>query len=124
MGERVGERAERGGLLNFGFVNFGFWISGIGRGTSRRFSLIDDFPAETPGTRAEIDQVIGGGDGVFVVFDDDERVAVVAEVDEGLEEGGVVARVEADGGFVEHVEHAAEVRAELGGEADALGFAA
>ena len=32
--------------------------------------------------------------------------------------------MEADGGFVEHVEHAAEIGAELGGEADALGFAA
>ena len=64
------------------------------------------------------------GDGVLVVLDDDERVAVVAEVDEGFEQGGVVARVEADGGFVEHVEHAAEVGAELGGEADALGLAA
>ena len=62
-------------------------------------------------------------DGVLVVFDDDQGVALVAELDEGFEKGGVVAGMEADGGLVEHVEDAAEVGAELGGEADALGFA-
>ena len=36
----------------------------------------------------------------------------------------VVARVEADAGFVEHVEDADEAAPDLGGEADALGFAA
>ncbi len=68
--------------------------------------------------------MIGRGDGVFVVLDDDERVAVIAEFDQGFEERGVVARVEADGRFVEHIEHAAQVGAKLGGEADALGLAA
>ena len=43
---------------------------------------------------------------------------------EGVEESFVVARVEADGRLVQNIQHATEVRAELGGEADALGFAA
>ena len=68
--------------------------------------------------------MVCGGDGVFVVLDDDEGVSLVAEGDEGFEEGGVVTGVEADGGLVEDVEDAAEIGAELGGEADALGFAA
>ena len=49
---------------------------------------------------------------------------MVAEGDEGFQERGVVAGVEADGRFVEDVEDAAQVGAELGGEADALGLAA
>ena len=64
------------------------------------------------------------GDGVFVVLDDDEGISLVAEGDEGFEKGGIVPRVEADGGLVEDVEDAAEIGAELGGEADALGFTA
>jgi hypothetical protein len=45
------------------------------------------------------------------VFDDEERIALVAEGYERVEEGGVVARVETDGGFVEDVEDACEVGA-------------
>ena len=86
--------------------------------------MIDDFSAEAAGAGAEVDEVVRGGDGVLVVLDDDEGIPLVAEGDEGFEEGCVVARMEADGWLVEHVEHAAEVGAELGGEADALGFAA
>ena len=86
--------------------------------------MIDDFPTETSRSGPEIDEMIRRGDGVLVVLDDDEGVPLIAERDEGFEEGGVVARVEADGGLVEDVEDAAEVGAELGGEADALGLTA
>ena len=86
--------------------------------------MIDDLTTEPSRRGTEVDEVVGGGDGVLVVFDDDERVAVVAQLDEGFQQGRVVARMEADGGFVEHVEHAAEVGAELRGEADALRLAA
>ena len=41
-----------------------------------------------------------------------------------LEQARVVARVQADRGLVEHVEHAHERRADLRGEADALPLAA
>ena len=86
--------------------------------------MIDDFPAETAGSGAEVDEVVRRGDGVLVMLDNDEGITLVAEGDERLEEGGIVAGVEADGGLVEDVEDAAEIRAELGGEADALGLAA
>ncbi len=43
---------------------------------------------------------------------------------EGLDQAHVVALMEADGGLVENVEHAAQARADLCGEADALAFAA
>jgi len=89
-----------------------------------RFALVDDFAAEAASTGSEVDEVVCCRDCVLVVFNDDERVAVVAEFDEGFEKGGVVAWMKADGRFVENVEHTAEVGTELSSEADALGFAA
>ena len=76
------------------------------------------------GSGAEVDDGVGRPHGVFVVFYNEEGVAFVAEVEHGLDEALVVLDVEADGGFVEDVEDAGEVGAELGGEANALGFAA
>ena len=84
----------------------------------------DDLAAEAAGGGAEVEEAVGAGDDFAVVLDDEQRVAEVAEFVERGDEAGVVARVEADRGFVEHVEHAAEAAADLAGEADALGFAA
>ena len=58
------------------------------------------------------------------MLDDEDGVAEVAEVFERGDEALVVALVQADGGLVEDVEDAAEAGADLGGEADALAFAA
>ena len=58
------------------------------------------------------------------MLDDEERVPLGAERLQRLDEAIVVAGVEADAGFVEDVEDPGEICAELGGEANALGFAA
>ena len=63
-------------------------------------------------------------DGLLVVLDHDHRVALVPQTLEGLEQHLVVPGVQADGRLVEDVAHPAQVRAELRGEADPLGFAA
>jgi hypothetical protein len=60
------------------------------------------------GSGAEVEDVVGFADGVFVVLDDEDGVAEVAEVFEGVDEALIVALVEADGGLVEDVEDAAE----------------
>src|SRR5262249_54939712 len=51
------------------------------------------------------------------------RVAACAQLLEGVEQDRVVAGVEADGGLVEDVADAAQIRAELCGQAYALAFA-
>ena len=84
----------------------------------------DDLTAESAGAGAEVEDVVGVADGFFVVLDDEDGVAEVAEGFERGDEALVVALVEADGGLVENVEDAAKARADLGGEADALAFAA
>ena len=58
------------------------------------------------------------------MLDDQDRVAQVAEADEGINEAAVVALVQADGGLVQDVEHAHQPGADLGRQADALRLAA
>ena len=98
---------------------------GVGRGLQvGHAALRHQAAAAHAGARADVDQVLGGADGVFVVFDHHQRVAVVAELLQRAQQDAVVARVKADGGFVEHVAHALQVAAQLRGQADALRFAA
>ncbi len=83
-----------------------------------------DFAAANSGTRAKVDDQIGGPHRVFVVLDDDDRVAHVAQMRERVEQAIVVAGMQADRWFVEDVEDANETAADLAGQADALRFAA
>ena len=55
---------------------------------------------------------------------DDDRVARVAQLFEGVDEADVVALMEADAGLVKDVEHVDEAAADLRSQADALAFAA
>ena len=84
----------------------------------------DDAAAQPACAGAEIEHIIGVADGVFVVLDDEDRVAEIAQSFERLDEAIVVALVQADGGLVENVENAAQARADLRGQADALALAA
>ena len=48
--------------------------------------------------------MVGGGDDVGVMLDDEDGVAGVAEAENGFQEFFDIAEVEAGGGFVEEVE--------------------
>ncbi len=80
--------------------------------------------AQAAGARAQVENVIGVADGVFVVLNDQHRVAQVAQLLKRLDEAVVVALVQADGRLVEHIKHAAQSRADLRGQPDALALAA
>ena len=58
------------------------------------------------------------------MLDDQDGVAEVAQVLEDVDQPVRVARMQADGRLVEHVERADEMRAERSGQLDALRFAA
>ena len=73
---------------------------------------------------AEIHDVIGAANRFFVVLDDENRVAEIAQRFERVEQAAIVARVQTDGRLVEHVEHAAQSRADLRRQTNALRFAA
>jgi len=55
-------------------------VSGQGSGTAQPLdvALIDDVTTCRAGSRAEVDDVVGGGDDVGVVLDDQHGVALVA----------------------------------------------
>ena len=89
-----------------------------------RVPFRDNGAAVQPGAGAHVDHVLCGPDHVLVVLDHEHRVPEVAEGPEGLDQFPVVALVEPDGGLVEDVEDAHQVRADLGGEPDPLGFPA
>ena len=76
------------------------------------------------GAGAEVDEVVGGEHRALVVLDHDHGVAEVAQPVEGRDQLLVVALVQADRGLVEHVHHADQAGADLGGEADPLRLAA
>ena len=59
-------------------------------------ALGDDAAAVDAGARADVDDVVGVHDRVLVVFDDDDGVANVAQVLEGVEQAVVVALMQPD----------------------------
>ncbi|CVG16775.1 Uncharacterised protein [Serratia marcescens] len=76
------------------------------------------------GAGADVDHVVGGADGVFVMLHHDHRVAEVAQVDQRFQQALVVALVQADRRLIQYVHHAHQAGADLAGQTDALRFAA
>ena len=61
---------------------------------------------------------------LLVMFHDHDRVALVAQPFEGVDKLYVVALVQADTGLVQDIQHIDQLRADLGGQSDALALAA
>ena len=87
-------------------------------------SLGDQRTAALAGARPDVDDVFGVADGVLVVLDHHQRVALVAQAAQRSEQDRVVARVQSDGRLVEHIAHALQVAAKLRREPNALRLAA
>ena len=75
------------------------------------------------GSGADINNPVGCVDRVFIVLNNDQRVAEVAQLDKRVDEPPVIALVKSDAGLVVHVHNAGQTRTYLRREADALGFA-
>ena len=84
----------------------------------------DDLTAVNTGIRTHVHNVVGGPDGVLIVFHHHQSIAQVPKPFQRFQQLVVVPLVETDGGFVENVKHAHETGADLGGQPDALAFAA
>ena len=85
---------------------------------------VDDFAAAFAGAGADVDHPVGAAYRVLVVFDDDQRVAEIAQVVQGFDEAFVVTLVQADGRLVEHEHGIGLGPADLAGQLQTLGFAA
>jgi hypothetical protein len=87
-------------------------------------ALGHDFAPQVTGTGTEVHDPVRRGHGFPVMLHHDKGVADVAEMTQGAQQFDVVPLVQADGGLVQNVEDAGEFRTHLGGQADALRFAA
>ena len=76
------------------------------------------------GAGAQVDHVIGGADGVFVVLHHQDGVAQVAQLLQLPQQPFVVARMQADARLVKDVQHADQAAADLPRQADTLRLAA
>ena len=61
---------------------------------------------------------------IGIVLDDQQGVAQIAQALQNFDQAVRVARMQADGRLVEHVERADQMRAQRSGQLDALRFAA
>ena len=70
-----------------------------------------DAAALLAGAEADVDDVVGDADHVFVVLDDEHGVALIAQLSQDVDQALVVARMQADRRLVEHVQRSDERRA-------------
>ena len=83
-----------------------------------------DLAAMHTGTGADIHNIVRLAHGVLVVLYYNQGVAQVAQALHGGNQLIVIALVQADAGFIQHIQHAGQCAADLGRQADALAFAA
>ena len=84
----------------------------------------DDLSTAHARPRSEVDDVVGSFHRLFVMLDDDHRVALVSQVAKTVEQHFVVARVQPDGRLVENVNNVDQSAADLPGKSNALTLAA
>ena len=63
-------------------------------------ALSDDLAAMNTGTWTDVHKVVGGEHHVFVVFDDNHRVACIAKRAEAVDEFAVVPLMKPDARFI------------------------
>src|SRR5690606_22863597 len=75
-------------------------------------------------TRTNVQKVVSGTDGIFVVLNDNHRIAQIAEVLEGADQSFVIALMQTNTRLIEHVQHTLQAGANLGRQPDTLGLTA
>ena len=113
--------AAGGGHLNAAAASH--VVAGNGLGVLQQLlkaARVHDFAAVLASAGSNIHDPVGFAHGVFVVLDHNKRVAHITQLGQGFDEAAVIALVQANGGLVEHVEHADQARTDLGCEADTL----
>src|SRR6266852_1763228 len=95
--------------------------SGMLRSPRRYAPVIDSLDSRmSSSVRADVDHVVRRADGFLVVFDDDQRVADIAQREKGIDQLAIVALVEPDGRLIQDVEDPHQLRSDLGGHPDPL----
>src|SRR5690606_5462229 len=75
------------------------------------------------GTRAQVHNVVGAAKSLLVVFNNNQRVSDVPQMQKGFDKSFIVPLVQANTWLIKDVQNADERRPNLGGKPDALGLA-
>ncbi len=86
-------------------------------------AAVEHLPALLAGARAHVHQPVGAAHGGHVVLHHEQRVACRLQPLQRRQQRLAVGRVQAGGGFVQHIDHAEQVRGQLPGQAQALQLA-
>ena len=84
----------------------------------------DHMPAILARARTQVNKPVGRAHGVFVMFDHQHGIAHIAQAGQGADQALVIPLMQANRWLVQDIEHAGQLTADLGGQPDALGFAA
>ncbi len=117
--EIVGARAQNANSVRLGYAALGQHFDSCSARDVRsrqrfghfhdflRRTVRDEFSAVTSGSRTEVYHVVSAADGLLVVFHHQHGISEIAQLFERLEQSGVVAVMQADRWFVEHIQNAA-----------------
>ena len=83
-------------------------------------SFHDNFTAQHARPWSEVDDVIRGAHGFFIMLDNDHGVALIAKPLQAAQQHRVVARVKTDAGFVQNVDDSHKSAADLSRKANTL----
>ena len=89
-----------------------------------KIAFVNDIAAKLSRVRPDVKQIIGGTDRVFVVLDNQDRVADIPEVFENFYQPRVIARMQADARLIENIEGTDEQRTQICRKLNALSLAA
>jgi len=74
---------------------------------------VHDLAAVFPSTWADVDDVICGLHGLFVVFNDEHRVAQISQANQCLDQALVVTLMQTNRRLIEDIEHADQTATDL-----------
>ena len=80
----------------------------------------DKFATSNSGPRSKVHDVVGRAHRVFIMFDDNNRVALVAKMLKTFQQHCVVARMKTDRRFVQNVNNPHQTAANLPSQSNAL----
>ena len=76
--------------------------------------MSDKFATVPARAGSEVDHIIGAANGFLIVLYDEHSVSEVPQLCQRLQQTVVVAMMQADGRLIQHIQHAAQFRSDLG----------
>ena len=98
-------------------------LRGLNFGQPRRRPAVQHLPAMLTGRRADVDQPVGPAHGFQVMLHHKQRIARGLQTLERGEQRFAIGRVQARRRFIQHIDHAEQLRAQLRGQAQTLQLA-